>query len=95
MRPFKCGRGKSRRRHGWSFSVPEPSHNSLGGLDAEGRLWGSRGCWVFNCGVQWVVGLQSQMWGAGLGASSLGESLVCSPPCMRGKPVVSLKKNPK
>lgn len=45
-----------------SLSQVGPSHISQEGLDAEGRLWRSRGCWVFNCGVQGFVGLQSQVW---------------------------------
>lgn len=77
-----------------SLSQVGPSHISQGGLDAEGRFWRSGGFWVFNCGVQGVVGLQNQVWQAGLGASSLRESLVCSPPCTGGKPFVSLKTPP-
>lgn len=83
---FKCGRGKSRRRHSWSSSVPEPGgflSHFLGDLDAEGRFWSLGWFWVFNYGVLEVLALQGQVWHTGLGASSLG-----------GKPFVSLRKTP-
>lgn len=77
-----------------SLSQVGPSHISQGGLDAEGRFWRSGGFWVFNCGVQGVVGLQNQVWQAGLGASSLRESLVCSPPHAQGESPLCHSKTP-